>query len=427
MKRPSASLVLGGFIMSASGSKTGPGRIVRFAILFALTLGALQNMQAVKAQECPEPAPQSSGSHSFRHVGETFDIPITLGDCQAISLTLRWSNGRNNGSLFNLTFFDGDERPLYTKQISAFLTGMFEFPLMPVEQQSYGLVSLKSVPALVTVQSASPFGPPAVLSYTITRANRRPRGRLRGIDTKLATTLQTAPGTLLSTTSAYTLTELALPQPRELEVPSKRKTVRSAFRLQLAPEAVAAAGNAIDLIWIDDIAVPVYRTSGDPGASIGALIFDDAVLKNGAEISVSNLAANRFQSFPDRLVYQSKASTLPSDLAVSEEGNVVTSIKNAARVIGGRRQSLVQIQLQTNRPFPARESALRLQVGKRVFVEELAGDYTGRTLTLTLTPEMFAELKDGAAIMAFYGKPDGSGSSGAEVWYFGRLNKSAIQ
>jgi hypothetical protein len=57
----------------------------------------------------------------------------------------------------------------------------------------------------------------------------------------------------------------------------------------------------------------------------------------------------------------------------------------------------------------------------------LSGDYTGRTLTLTLTPEMFAELKDGAAIMAFYDKPDGSGSTGNNVWYFGRLNKSLFE
>jgi hypothetical protein len=70
---------------------------------------------------------------------------------------------------------------------------------------------------------------------------------------------------------------------------------------------------------------------------------------------------------------------------------------------------------------------LRLQIGKRLFLDELTGDFTGRTLTLTLTPEMFAELKDGATIMAFYGKPDGSAISGNDVWYFGRLNKGAIQ
>ena len=103
------------------------------------------------------------------------------------------------------------------------------------------------------------------------------------------------------------------------------------------------------------------------------------------------------------------------------------AIKNSARVIGGRRQPLVQMQLRTSRPFPARDSALQLQVGRRLFVDELAGDFTGRTLTLTLTPEMFAELSDGAAIMAFYGKPDGSGSSGNDVWYFGRLNKRLVE
>ena len=105
----------------------------------------------------------------------------------------------------------------------------------------------------------------------------------------------------------------------------------------------------------------------------------------------------------------------------------MVGIKNVARVIGGRRHSLVQIQLRTERPFPARESTLRLQVGKRLFLDELSGDHTGRTLTLTVTSEMFAELKDGATIMAFYDKPDGSSLSGMNVWYFGRLDKSALE
>lgn len=408
--------------MNASKIEKKVKKPMRITICLLFILGWSQaQSQIADAQECPDPAPQTTGTHLFRHLGETFHIPITLGDCQAISLTLRWSNGRNNGALLNLTFLDGDDRPLYAKQVSAFMTGVFEFPLLPVDQQIYGMMSVQSVPALVSVQTAYPFGSPAAFTYTITRANRRPRGRLRGIDAKLATSLQTAPGRLLSTTSGYTLTEVPLPEPRELELPGKRRTVRNAFRIQLAAEKVAAFGDPIDLMWIDDIAMPVFRS----GATTGALIFDEAVLQNGAELAVSNLAAHRFQTFPERLIYQSRSSG--GDLALTEEGNVVVAIKNSARVIGGRRQALIQMQLRTSRPFPARDSALQLQVGRRLFVDELAGDFTGRTLTLTLTPEMFAELSDGAAIMAFYGKPDGSGSSGNDVWYFGRLNKRLVE
>jgi hypothetical protein len=382
---------------------------------------------AVHAQECPDPAPQTSGSHNFRRIGETFDIPIAMGECQAISLTVRWSNGRNNGGLFNLTFLDADDRPIYTKQISAFITGMFEFPLNPVEAQGYGLVSMQRVPALVTVEAVYPFGPPAVLSYTVNRANYRPRGRQRGIDAKLTTMLQTSPGRLLSATSAYSLTEVPLPEPRELELPGKRKTVRTAYRIALAPNQVAAFGSAIDLIWIDDIALPVFRTGSDSSSGLGALLFDEAVLRTGAEVAISNMATNRFKTFPERLAYEGRNPGAQNELMLTEEGNAVVGIKNSARTIGGNRQALVQIQLRTNRPFPARDTALRLQIGKRLFLDELTGDFTGRTLTLTLTPEMFAELKDGATIMAFYGKPDGSAISGNDVWYFGRLNKGAIQ
>lgn len=403
------------------------GRVIRALIAFALASGLFQMIDAVHAQECPDPAPQTSGSHNFRRIGETFDIPIAMGECQAISLTVRWSNGRNNGGLFNLTFLDGDDRPLYTKQISAFITGMFEFPLTPVEAQGYGLVSMQRVPALVTVQAVYPFGPPAVLSYTVNRANYRPRGRQRGIDAKLTTMLQTSPGRVLSSTSAYSLTEVPLPEARELELPGKRKTVRTAYRIVLAPNQVAAFGSPVDLIWIDDIALPVFRTGADSSGGLGALLFDEAVLRTGAEVAISNMGSNRFQVFPERLAYEGRNPGAQNELVLTEEGNAVVGIKKSARIIGGNRQALVQIQLRTNRPFPARDTALRLQVGKRLFLDELAGDYTGRTLTLTLTPEMFAELKDGATIMAFYGKPDGSAISGNDVWYFGRLNKGAIQ
>ena len=395
-------------------------RITICIVLVAVWFQIVTNR--VLAQECPDPAPQTSGTHSFRRIGETLEIPISLGDCQATSLIVRWSNGRNNGSLIKLTFYDSDDHALYSKQFSTFQTGMREFPLMPVEQQQqYGMMSVSSVPVLVTVQAVYPFGAPAVLHYTIARAGR-PVGRRRGIDSKLASNLQSAPGNALFSASSYSLTQLPLPEPRELEVPGRRKTVRNAFRLMLSPATVAAAQNGIDLIWIDDIAVPSFRN----GAEVGALIFDEAVLRNGAEISVSDLAANRFQSLAERLNYQARSANR-SELAMTEEGNVVVGIKNVARVIGGRRQPLVQLQLRTERPFPAREKALQLQVGKSLFLDELSGDHTGRNLTLTVTPEMFAELKDGASILAFYGKPDGSSSSGMNVWYFGTLNKSVIE
>jgi hypothetical protein len=87
---------------------------------------------------------------------------------------------------------------------------------------------------------------------------------------------------------------------------------------------------------------------------------------------------------------------------------------------------VVQIELKTSRPFPVRDMPLQLQIGKRVFVDELSGDYTGRKLTLSLTPEMFAELKDGDEIVAFF-KPDRSGSADQEVWYFGKLEKARRQ
>lgn len=126
--------------MKASEFEKRPSQLLRMLVCVVLVAGCLEaGAGAVRAQECPDPAPQTTGLLNFRRLGETLEIPITLGDCQATSITFRWSNGRNNGSLINLTFFDSDDRPLYSNQISAFQTGVIEFPLMPV-QQGYGLV-----------------------------------------------------------------------------------------------------------------------------------------------------------------------------------------------------------------------------------------------------------------------------------------------
>lgn len=408
-------------------------------LVVGLVLSAPGNEGNVYAQECPEPAPQTSGSHSFRHVGESFDIPVSLADCQAIALTVRWANGRNNGSLFNLTFLDSDNRPLYMKQISAFLTGTFEFPLLSFEQP-YGSLSVMSIPAMVTIQAVPPFGLPATLSYTVTRVNRRSRPprpqqtKLRGLDSSLFATLQTAPGVVLAETPAYTLSEIALAEPRELELRGKGKTVRRAFRLLLKGEySTAYSSSRIDLVWLDDVVLPAFRIGA--GSEVGALIFDEAVLKSGVELAVSNLEASKVYLLPERLKYESNLQSPGSNVTtakgveetgLADEGNVVVEISNALRVIGGRRQPLVQIHLRTSRPFPARESALRLQVGKRFFLDELSGDHTGRSLTLTLTPEMFAELREGADIVAFFNRPDRSGYAAGDVWYFGRLKKSLL-
>ena len=70
---------------------------------------------------------------------------------------------------------------------------------------------------------------------------------------------------------------------------------------------------------------------------------------------------------------------------------------------------------------------LQLQIGKKVFVDELSGDYTGRKLTLSLTPEMFAELKDGDEIVAFFTQPEQNRVVEGDVWHFGKLNKSRRQ
>ena len=380
-----------------------------------------------KAQVCPDPPPQTSGVHRFRQEGESFDIPITVPGCNAIALDLRWANGRNNGSNFAVTFLDVDNQPIYTKTIFGFLTGTFQFPFTSFNSEPWlGSRSMYASPAKVTIQAVSPFAPPASLSYTVTRASGRPQPKL---DETIAMSLRTAPGKVLAQSSgrgtsseslAYRLEEVALTEPAQMEGYGAPENIEKAFRLTLSGGALPGK---FDLIWVDDAPLPVLWRNGS--RETGTLIFDSSVLKDGAEMFVSNLDGTQMIKLAETLKLPDslKNEILPK----TENANTVVGITRGVRVIGETRQPLVQIELKTGRPFPARDSALQLQIGKRFFTRELSGDLSGRTLTLTLTPEIFAELKQGADIIAFFDKPDRSGLSGGNIWCFGRLDKRMLR
>src|SRR6266571_5315446 len=380
-----------------------------------------------KAQVCPDPPPQTSGVHRFRQEGESFDIPITVAGCNAIALDLRWTNGRNNGSNFAVTFLDFDNRPIYTKVLFGFLSGTFQFPFASFNSEPWlGSGSMYALPAKVTIQAVSPFYAPSAISYTVKRVSGRPRPKL---DESIAMSLRTASGKVLAQSSGrgatsesfgYKLEEVALAEAAEMENYGSQESIETALRLTLSGAGLPVK---FDLILIDDAALPVLSRNGAHEA--GTLIFDPSVLTDGAEMSLSNSDGTEMRSLPETLRLP---DTLKNEiLRKTENGNMVVAISRGVRVIGETRQPLVQIELKTGRAFPARDSVLQLQIGKRFFTRELSGDLSGRTLTLTLTPEMFAELKQGAEIIAFFDKPDRSGLSGGNIWCFGRLDKRMLR
>jgi hypothetical protein len=300
--------------------------VIALLVLYLLFLGNAYAQENAGPKVCADLPGQTSGTYKFRRLGEAIEIPIRSAnlttseakepasgasetpsdaDCEPVAVELHWANGHNNGSNFNVTFLDNNNRLISAKQISAFMTGVLEFPLSSFEAQpvSGSTLSLVAIPSTVTIQAVPPFAAPVNLSYRITRVVR------------------------------------VTPRKKEPE-------------------------------------------KGEP---------DEA--SRGRERG---------------------------------QGNEIASIHNAVRLIGASRLPLVQIELKTSRPFPVRDIPLQLQIGKRVFVDELSGDYTGRKLTLSLTPEMFAELKDGDEIVAFF-KPDRSGSADGDVWHFGKLEKGRRQ
>jgi hypothetical protein len=421
----------------------------------------IQSPEKAHAQVCPDPVPQTSGSHGFRRVGETIDIPITVADCQPVDFVLRWSNGRSNGAFLVVTFLDSTNQPIHSRSLSGYLTGSFEFPFASLDPQPwFAKGSMVTVPTTIVIQAKPPFYPPANISYTVTRKAARipsiPRAEVqpeampksqpvsakaRVLDHQVAMKLRTAEGRLLSQgqgswTSGtgepirYKLKELALAEPRVMEIHGRRVTVEFAYRLTLAGAELRSSqrdGTArvpalskFKMIWLDDAALPAYSLNSE---EISALIYDRSVLKDGARISVSQTDGSDMYSSDQPLKYQSNVQSSNE----REEGNQVVGIRSAVRVIGATRMPLVQIELRTNRPFPPRDSVLQLQIGKRFFLNELTGDPNGRTLTLTLTREIFAELQQGAEIVAFFDKPDRSGFTGRDVWHFGRLDKGRLE
>ena len=408
--------------------------------LLVLCVMSLLSTDLIYSQTCPDPAPQTSGSHSFRRKGEIIDIPIQAGDCQPVALELRWANGRNNGSNFRVTFFDTNNQPIYVKEVSGFQAGNFEFPFNGLEPRRWlGSRGMLSIPSSVTIEAVRPFALPATLSYTVTRVTGPTRRAHPPMDHHTATTLPLAAGRLLSKgasslrghegTMSYRLEEVRLNQPKTLDIRGNTETLDSVFRLILTGGDHLATAH---LIWLDDTALPVFRRreAEDDSNEIGAIIYDRFILKREMEISVSDVDGTRLYTLSEPL-------TLPADFREPKRitkqeqgagnGNAVTRIHTAVRTIGASKQKLVQIELRTNRPIPAKNSALQLQIGKRFFVNELSGDHTGRSLTLTLTAEMFASLKQGAEIVAFFDKPDLSGFSDQNIWRFGRLNKETLE
>lgn len=211
---------------------------------------------------------------------------------------------------------------------------------------------------------------------------------------------------------SYKLEEVDLPNPTEFAIRGKKHQLTTILRLTITSESIQGAHT----IWVDDAALP--RVFGLGANAIGVFIYDRSILRDGAEISVSN--SREFVTLPERLRLSKEFRSTIQPLI--EEGNSIVGIHSSLRIAGSVRQPMIQIEMRSVRPFPVRNAALQVQIGKRVFMAGGAGPNAG----VFLTPEEFAQLKDGAEVIAFYSSPDRSGASAKEIWHFGRLNKSML-
>jgi len=194
----------------------------------------------------------------------------------------------------------------------------------------------------------------------------------------------------------------------------KKQQFETALRLTITSKSIQGA----HVIWIDDASLPGVFELGE--TKIATFIYDRSILKDGAIISVSNYNGSELYSLPERLKLPEsfKATVRPS---VIEEGNSYT-IRSALRIFGSIRKPLITIEFRTNRVFLIANDTYIVQIGKRFF----QADASRQIASLSLTPEQFAQLKDGDLLAVSYGDFVPSHGGGAGVWEFGKLDKSKL-
>ena len=220
----------------------------------------------------------------------------------------------------------------------------------------------------------------------------------------------------------YRLEEVPLSKPLQLQIRGRKEIVRSTLRITITSELIQGS----HIIWVDDAALGAVELGGK---GMAAIIYDRSILRDGAVIAVSNHNGGDLYYLPERLeLPESFRATIRPP--TTEDGNTYT-IRTALRVKGSERQPLIEIGLRTNRPFPVGNNTMYVQLGKRFLPFSgfgQLGQLGPGELVVSLTPQEFAQLKDGDWLMAAYGAPipSRSGMGGDLLWEFGPLAKGRI-
>ena len=107
----------------------------------------------------------------------------------------------------------------------------------------------------------------------------------------------------------------------------------------------------------------------------------------------------------------------------------------------GAPQSLVEVEVTSNREFPVRNARVVLRIGNQEFLySRYPSDGSLHTLIFELLPKDWAGVKNGERVLVYYGErgpnatfpapPAGARAaqplSATDVWDFGKLDKSAF-
>ena len=224
---------------------------------------------------------------------------------------------------------------------------------------------------------------------------RKARGRLIS---EGQNTTPVGPRKLLS----YKLEEIDLPQPKEIVANGRKRLVTTVLRLSIKGEQHQPSS----VIWIDDVLFPSPWEPDD--SSIATLIYNPSLLRDGATISVG--AGDQIYDLPEPLKLPARFKTSDEEVA---NGNIV--LRTLLRVNGTQYERSIVIHGIVSQPLPTINSNYSLQIGRKFFSRLMANN---RQYTVEMSPQEFAELKDGARVSINMGP--------LVVAYLGRLDKKML-
>ena len=110
------------------------------------------------------------------------------------------------------------------------------------------------------------------------------------------------------------------------------------------------------------------------------------------------------------------------------EDNNKMRIRSALRITKRTQRPVIEVIVQSDRPFLGGDETFALHIGKQRFQFDRYGDTKAYIMIFTLSPQEFEQTKNGDQVIVTYGGANPDKVEGPRRnWKFGKLDKSKIE